>query len=114
MANVEYKIEKLYCSISEVAEMFNVNSSLIRYWDKEFTVLHPKKNKKGNRMFMKKDIETFRLIYHLVKERRLTLDGAKLALNDQRDETVKKFEVVQKLKTIKTELLSISRELNVL
>jgi len=100
-------LNKLYYSIGEVAEMFNVNVSLIRYWENEFNILKPKKNKKGNRMFTPKDIDNLHLIYHLVKERRLTLEGAKLKLKENKDDTIQNFEVVKKLKDIKSMLLEI-------
>jgi len=74
------EIEKLYFSIGEVAEMFDVNSSLIRFWEKEFPQLQPRKNNRGNRVYSKKDIELFRKIHHLVKEKGYTLEGAKNAL----------------------------------
>ena len=77
MQHDDLHIEKLYYSIGEVAEMFKVNTSLLRYWEKEFTLLHPKKNLKGERHYTKKDIESFRVIYHLVKEKVFTLNGAK-------------------------------------
>ena len=68
----EKRVEKLYYTIGEVAEMFNVNTSLIRYWEKEFDIIKPKKNKKGNRFFTVEDIENFNIIYYLVKELGLT------------------------------------------
>lgn len=74
--------DKLFYSIGEVAEMFDVNASLIRYWEKEFDIIRPQKNKKGNRLFTKKDIENFKTIYHLVKEKGFTLQGAKEALKN--------------------------------
>jgi len=73
----EVKVEKLYYSIGEVAKMFNVNTSLIRFWEKEFDIIKPKKNKKGNRLFTQQDIDNFHIIYHLVKEKGMTLKGAK-------------------------------------
>ena len=73
----EKKIEKLFYPIGAVAQMFDVSISSIRYWEKEFDILKPKKNKKGNRMFTKKDVENLRIIYHLTKERGFTLEGAK-------------------------------------
>lgn len=76
----EFQLTKLYYSIGEVAEMFSVNTSLIRFWEKEFTIIKPKKNKKGNRLFTPKDILNFNRIYNLVKEQGYTLEGAKLAL----------------------------------
>lgn len=99
--------EKLYYTIGEVAEMFKVNVSLIRYWENQFSILKPKKNKKGNRLFTPKDIDNLHLIYHLVKERKLTLEGAKLKLKENKEDTFQNFEVVKKLKNIKVLLLEI-------
>lgn len=103
----EKEIEKLYFSISEVAAMFNVNASLIRFWEKEFEIIKPFKNKKGNRLFTKKDIENFHLIYHLVKERGMTLAGAKKKIRENKDDVDRNFEVVSKLKEIKSLLTEI-------
>jgi DNA-binding transcriptional MerR regulator len=75
---------KLYYTIGEVSEMFNVNTSLVRFWEKEFDVLKPKKNKKGNRLFTPEDLENFRIIHNLVKEQGLTLEGAKKYLKENR------------------------------
>jgi len=105
----EKKIEKLFYSIGEVAKMFNVNTSLIRYWEKEFDIIKPKKNKKGNRLFTKEDIENFHIIYHLVKERGLTLKGAKMKLKENREDTLNNFEVIKSLNDIK-EILNDIRE----
>ncbi len=76
--------EKLFYKIGEVAKMFRVNVSLIRFWEKEFNILKPKKNKKGNRMFTKKDVDNLTIIYHLVKERGFTLEGAKQKLKENK------------------------------
>ncbi len=103
----EKKVEKLYYSIGEVASMFNVNTSLIRYWEKEFDVLQPKKNKKGNRLFTSKDIDNIYIIYHLVKERGMTLKGVKKKLNENREDTINNVEVVKSLQNIKNLLLEI-------
>lgn len=85
MNNIDYKsLTKLYYTIGEVSDMFDVNASLIRFWEKEFTVIQPKKNKKGNRLFTPKDIENFNKIYQLVKIKGHTLDGAKKALKKKR------------------------------
>ncbi len=111
MAKQKDKIEKLYYTIGEVSEMFNVNSSLIRYWEKEFTVLKPKKNKKGNRLFTQKDIDNLHLIYHLVKERGMTLKGAKMKLRENKEDTLNNFEVIKILKDIKEQLIVIKDEL---
>ena len=102
---------KLYYSIGEVAEMFGVNTSLIRFWEKEFDVIKPHKNKKGNRQFTKADVDNFHLIYHLVKEKGMTLKGAQQQLKNQKEETELHFEVIKRLKKIKDELLSIKRQL---
>src|SRR4030066_121887 len=107
----EKKVEKLYYSIGEVARMFNVNASLIRFWEKEFDVIKPKKNKKGNRFFTKQDIDNIQLIFHLVKEKGLTLNGAKKKLKDNREDTNNNYEVVRTLTEIKTLLLEIRESL---
>ena len=75
--------EKLFYSMGEVAEMFDVNASLIRHWESQFSVIRPKRNKKGNRLFSPQDVENLKLIYHLVKERGMTLEGAKKALKQK-------------------------------
>lgn len=103
----EKKVEKLYYSIGEVASMFNVNASLIRYWEKEFDVLQPKKNKKGNRLFTSKDVDNIYIIYHLVKERGMTLKGVKKKLKENREDTINNVEVVKSLQNIKNLLLEI-------
>lgn len=107
----EPKIEKLYYSIGEVAEMFNVNTSLIRFWEKEFDIIKPHKNKKGNRLFTPADVENFHLIYHLVKEKGMTLKGAQKKLEENRDDTINNFEVISKLKEMRTMLIEIKENL---
>ena len=107
----EQKIEKLFYTISEVAEMFGVNTSLIRYWEKEFDIIKPQRNKKGNRLFTKNDVDNFYIIYHLVKERGLTLEGAKRKLHDNREDTINNFEVVKSLESIKEMLLEVKEML---
>ncbi len=108
----ETKVEKLYYSIGEVAEMFNVNSSLIRFWEKEFDIIKPKKNKKGNRLFTKEDIDNFHIIYHLVKEKGMTLKGAQKKMKENKDGAVNDFEVIQTLNGIRQMLLDIREELD--
>ena len=103
----ERTIEKLYYSISEVSEMFGVNNSLIRFWEKEFDIIKPKKNKKGNRMFTKEDIENIRLIYHLVKERGFTLQGAQQKLKENKSDTVNQVEVIDRLNKVRGFLLDL-------
>lgn len=102
--------EKRYYSIGELAKAFNVNASLIRFWDKEFDVLKPRKNAKGNRMFTPEDVKNLQLIYHLVKERGFTLEGAKVHLKEGQ-KTMDKFEIIRKLEAIKTNLIHLKNEL---
>ncbi len=108
----EPKIEKVFYQIGEVAEMFGVNQSHIRFWEQEFDIIKPQKNKKGNRLFTKQDIENFRLIFHLVKERGMTLSGAKQKLKINIEDTSKNFEAIKKLQSIKSQLLEIKKELD--
>ncbi len=98
---------KLYYSISEVAEMFGVNESLLRYWEKEFPQLCPKKVGRGVRQYRKEDVETVRLIYHLVKERGMTLPGARQRLRNNKEATLRSYEIVDRLKSIREELLAM-------
>lgn len=107
------KIEKLLYSISEVAEMFDVNISLIRFWEKEFDIIKPVLNKKGNRQFTPKDIDHFHLIYNLVKEKGMTLKGAQKKLKENKDSTVKNFEIIKHLQNIKADLLLIKDQLEI-
>jgi len=107
----EKKVEKLYYSISEVANMFDVNTSLIRYWEKEFDIIKPQKNRKGNRLFTQKDIEHFHLIYHLVKERGMTLKGARKKIKDNKEDLDNNIEVVSRLKDIRQLLVEMKEEL---
>lgn len=106
------QIEKIYYSIGEVAEMFNVNTSHIRYWENEFDELKPYKNKKGNRLFTKDDIEHLKLIYHLVKEKGLTIKGAKQKLKDNKSETVENHELIDRLQSIRQMLIDIKDEID--
>lgn len=103
----EAKVEKLYYSIGEVAGMFDVNTSLIRYWEKEFDIIKPKKNKKGNRLFTKKDIDNFHIIYHLVKEKGMTLKGAKKKMKENKEDTEHNFEIIRSLEQIKEMLTDL-------
>ncbi len=109
--HIDLSPDKRYYSIGELARAFNVNASLIRFWDKEFDILKPKKNAKGNRMFTPEDVKNLQLIYHLVKERGFTLDGAKTHLKEGQKKTLDKFEIISKLERIKAELVSIKNEL---
>jgi DNA-binding transcriptional MerR regulator len=109
--HIELSPDKRYYSIGEVAKAFDVNASLIRFWDKEFDILKPKKNAKGNRMFTPEDVKNLKLIYHLVKERGFTLEGAKTHLKEGQKKTLDKFEIISKLETIRTQLTNIKNQL---
>lgn len=102
--------DKLYYSIGEVSKAFQVNASLIRYWEQEFPIIKPKKNKKGNRYFTPEDIKNLKMIYHLVKEKGYTLDGARIALatNKKIGETV---EIIDRLSFVKAELIKLKNSL---
>ena len=103
--------EKRYYGIGEVAKAFGVNTSLIRFWEKEFDALKPKKNAKGNRKFTPQDIKNLQLIYHLVKERGFTLEGAKTHLKEEKQKTLSNFDIIQKLEQVKSELVKIKDQL---
>lgn len=103
--------DKRYYKIGEVAKAFNVNASLIRFWDKEFDVLKPKKNNKGNRMFTPEDIKNLQMIYHLVKEKGFTLEGARQKLKSKPDEIKDNFDIISRLESIKGELIKIKNQL---
>ena len=107
----EKPIEKLFYPIGEVARMLNVSVSSIRYWEKEFDILKPKKNKKGNRMFIKKDVDNLRIIYHLTKERGFTLEGAKKKLRENKTDTIDNIEIINNLKNIRKFLTEFREEL---
>lgn len=103
--------EKRYYGIGEVANAFGVNTSLIRFWEKEFDILKPKKNAKGNRKFTPEDIKNLQFIYHLVKERGFTLEGAKTHLKEEKKQSLDNFEIISKLEDIKSQLIKIKNEL---
>ena len=107
----EKEIEKRYFTIGEVAEQFKVATSLIRFWESEFSILNPKKNRKGNRQFTKQDIEKLTLIYHLVKERGFTLQGAKEMLKKNPDELQDNIDVITSLKEVRTFLVELKEHL---
>lgn len=105
---------KLYYSISEVARMFDVNESLLRYWEKEFPMIQPKKAGGNIRQYRKEDIENIRLVYHLVKEKGLTLAGAKQRLKQNRETTVQTAELVDRLKKVREELAAMRKQLDMI
>ncbi|MFT4644610.1 MAG: DNA-binding transcriptional MerR regulator [Planctomycetota bacterium] len=111
MAYKEFRIEKLYYSIGEVAELFKVKTSLIRYWETEFSILKPNKNAKGDRMFRQKDMENLKLIYHLVKERKFTLEGAKKAIKEGKTQLMDNYQVIESLSRIRNFLAELKEEI---
>ena len=111
MLKKDVKIEKVYYTIGEVADLFDVNTSLIRFWEKEFDILKPQKNKKVNRLFTKQDMEHLRIIYYLVKERGYTLQGAREKLKQNREDVEKNAEVVDSLIRIREFLSELKKAL---
>ena len=105
---------KLYYSIGEVAKMFNVNESLLRFWEKEFPFITPKKAGGNVRQYRKEDIENIRLVYHLVKEKGLTLQGAKQKLKVSKDTSIRTMEIIDRLLLVREELASMRKELDYL
>ncbi len=103
--------KKIYYSMGEISEMLDVNPSLIRYWEKQFPVIKPDRNKKGNRLFTPKDVENFKLIYHLVKERGMTIEGAKKSLKVSRDSYSRDAELLERLQRVRSMLLEVREEL---
>ncbi|MEQ9064145.1 MAG: MerR family transcriptional regulator [Vicingaceae bacterium] len=110
--STEVSDSKLYYSMGEVADRYQVNHSLIRYWEKEFDIINPKKNKKGNRLFTKKDLDAFELIYDLVKRKGYTLDGAKLEIKERKSGKLDRRQLVDKLKDIRAFLLELESGLD--
>lgn len=107
----EFEVTKLYYTIGELAEMFDVAPSLIRFWETEFPILQPKKNKKGNRLYTPEDIESFRLIYHLVKERGYTLEGARNMIKENPQALRDKHDAVRSLERIRAFLDELRKQL---
>ena len=108
----EHEIEKLYYSIGEVSQMFGVSNSLIRFWETEFDILKPRKNTKGNRLFTKKDIENLKIIYHLVKEKGFTLEGARKKLKETKPHQLESnVDVTDKLKSIRAFLVDLQKQI---
>lgn len=105
------EIKKLLYSMGEVSEMFDVNPSLIRYWESQFDVLRPKKNKKGNRLFTSEDVQMLKLIYHLVKEQGMTLEGAKRSLKQNRGSVARDSELLERLQRVRALLVEVREDL---
>ena len=102
---------KLLYSMGEVTEMFDVNASLIRYWESKFDCIKPHKNKKGNRMFTPSDIENFKLIYHLVKEKGMTLEGANSAMKRRNKSVKRDVSILERLQNIRAMLVEVRESL---
>jgi DNA-binding transcriptional MerR regulator len=103
----EPQIEKVYYTIGETAKILNVPVSTVRFWENEFNILKPTKNKKGNRLFTPHDLKNLKIIHRLIKEEGMTLSGAKKRLSGKFDETNYKFEITESLQKIKSMLLEI-------
>lgn len=104
--------DKIYYSMGEVAEMFDVNQSLIRHWESKFDCLRPHKNKRGNRMFSADDVEKLKQIYHLVKERGMTLEGARKVMRGASGkELARETELLERLQRIRSALVEVREEL---
>jgi DNA-binding transcriptional MerR regulator len=103
----EQKVEKLYYPIGEVAEMLNVPVSTVRFWENEFVILKPKKNKKGNRLFTQSDLKNLKTIHFLLKEKGMTIAGVKKTLAQGVDEVDYRLEVSNSLKSIRGMLVEL-------
>ncbi|MCH8547183.1 MAG: MerR family transcriptional regulator [Cryomorphaceae bacterium] len=107
MSTPEFPPDKLYFSIGEVADMFGINTSNLRYWEKEFNFINPRKNRKGNRVYNKQDIESIRLLYHLTKEKGYTIEGARKVLDAQRQKVETTADISARLRRIRQELIDL-------
>tara|TARA_R110001583_G_scaffold130277_2_gene282033 strand:- start:2978 stop:3310 length:333 start_codon:yes stop_codon:yes gene_type:complete len=103
--------EKRYYKIGEVAKAFGLNTSHIRFWEKEFDILKPKKNNKGNRLFTQEDLKNLKLIYHLVKEKGFTLEGAKSKMKENPQIVKGNHDIITRLEAIKAELIKIKSQI---
>ncbi|MDR2816602.1 MAG: MerR family transcriptional regulator [Proteiniphilum sp.] len=109
---IRFDDKRLFYSIQEVADHFAVNVSLLRFWEKEFDNINPKKTAGGTRQYTREDIQQVEIVYHLVKEKGMTLDGARQTLKSKKDEEEKRVEMISRLTEIKKELLSLETEFN--
>ncbi len=108
------KLSKKFYKIGDVAEILNVPTSTLRFWEKEFTVIKPKRNTKNIRVYTVKDIETIKMIYYLVKEKGLKLDAAQAMIKRNRDGISKQFEVIERLKAVREQLIKLDNALTLL
>jgi DNA-binding transcriptional MerR regulator len=103
--------QKQYYGMGEVSEMFRINLSLLRFWEKEFDIIKPKKNKKGDRFFRPVDIKNLQIIHHLIRQRKFTMEGAKEYLKKNSQVADKQFEMIQSLEKIRSFLLELKANL---
>lgn len=111
MALKEKEINKLYYSMGEVSEMFEVNPSMIRFYEKEFDILQPKKNAKGNRLFRPEDVENLKIIFNLIKDKGFTLQGAKDYIKNNRNEVLENQKVIDSLENLKSFMIKLNEQL---
>ena len=112
MPPIKFTQGKMFYSIKEVADIFNVNQSLLRYWEKEFPSIKPAKTTNGTRQYRKEDVEEIRLIHYLVKEKGMTLTGAKQKLKENRDNIIHTQAIIEHLKNIRAELMILKNEVD--
>ncbi len=103
----EQQLTKLFYTIGEVSKMLGEDTSTVRYWEKEFSIIKPQRNAKGNRLFRQVDVENLKLICHLLRDRHMTLEGAKQMMRDKRDEATKDTQIVERLKQMREMLLQM-------
>jgi DNA-binding transcriptional MerR regulator len=106
------ELDKRFYRIGDVADILNVPASTLRFWEKEFTIIKPRRTSKNIRLYTPKDIETIRMIYYLVKEKGLKLDAAQAQIRSNRDGVSKRFEVVERLKAMREDLLNLQKALD--
>ena len=111
---IQFNEKRLYYSIQEVADHFAVNVSLLRFWEKEFDNIRPRKTTGGTRQFTREDIQQVEIVYHLVKEKGMTLDGARQTLKTKKDDETKRVEALARLTEIKKELLLLEEQFDIL
>src|SRR5690606_34835350 len=111
MAFKEKEISKLYYSMGEVSEMFEVNPSMIRFYEKEFDILQPKKNAKGNRLFRPEDIDNLKVIFNLIKDKGFTLQGAKEYMKNNKNEVLENQKVIDSLEKLKSFMIKLNEQL---
>lgn len=110
MPVIRFKQEKIFYTIKEVADLLGIKQSQLRYWEKQFVQVSPSRTEKGTRQYSKEDVEEIRLIHYLIKERRMTLPGARKKLKENRSNVVRTEEITTRLQTIRAELMRLKVE----